>query len=136
VPEITTYQKGLITRALKAAAMESAAKEFKDATKLLALESLGVESGKFETRAGVMQSQVRTELDWNLDELQKLVEAGTLPLTLLLQHVKAQASLKTVLGESLTERVTYPRAQTYWVLKPNMATKVDAGQKFESWPEN
>ena len=132
MPELTTYQKGIVTRALKAAALETAAKELKDAAKMQALDLIGLNSGKFETASGVMQSQVRTELDWNLEELQKLVEAGTLPLTLLLQHVKAQASLKTVLGESLTEKVTYPRAQTYWMLKPNYEAKVEAADRLEN----
>jgi hypothetical protein len=129
--ELEQRQKVLVNRALRAAALESGAKELKDAAKDAALEALGVDSGKFATSEGVIQSQTRTELDWNLEELQKLVEGGTLPLTLLLQHVKAQASLKTVLGESLTEKVTYKRPLTYWILKPSEQCKAHAAAKLE-----
>jgi hypothetical protein len=130
--ELSTYQKGIITRALKAAAIETAAKDLKDTAKAQAIVALGLDSGKFETRAGLLTSQTRTELDFDLTELEKLVTAGTLPLSLLLQHVKAQASLKTVLGESLTERVTFKRPVTYWMLKPNETAKAEAAARLEN----
>lgn len=130
--ELSAQQKRVINRALKAAALESAAKEFKDTEKEKAIEALGVPSGKFESNNGVIQSQERTELDWNMGELEKLIMGGTIPLTLFLQHVKAQSSLKTNLGEALTEKVTFKRPVTYWLLKPNETTKAQAFASLEN----
>lgn len=130
--ELTAQQKRVINRALKAAALESAAKEFKETEKEKAIEILGVQSGKFESNCGVIQSQERTELDWNMGELETLIMKGTIPLTLFLQHVKANASLKMVLGEALTEKVTFKRPVTYWLLKPNETTKAQAFASLEN----
>lgn len=127
-----------LNRAIYFAALEKAAATAKETEKDSALAMIGEDvepAKKYEVKNGQATSQTRQDFALNIGATLDAIKSGKLSLDILLQHVKPAASLKVALGESMTAELLTAREVTFWMLKPNEATKERAAASFAEFTE-